>query len=215
MADTHTTLTQAGLLLCLISLLPAPLQAAGGGPSGGGKTEVLPMTKAAPAVVIIETAGSEMELRRQLRQKNRVNELTGASKIPFSQAPTGSFGFIAPQFLGIALVTQSPDLVLDRVAPGPNAYEVHKLADGSGMLVGFVRQDLISPLSPAERPKNIRVAIFSNIHGHASHIAAIPMTKLMVDRMPVRVDPNKPDSAVVLDMDLQSTANRRSVPGSQ
>lgn len=173
------------------------------------------MTKAAPAVVVIEGAESETELRQQLRQKNRVHELSGSGKVPFSQAPTGTFGFIAPQFLGIALVTQSPDLVLDRVAPAANAYEVHKLADGSGMLVGFVGQDLISPLRSAERPKNIRISLFSNIHDKASHIAAIPMIKLMVDRMPVRVDPKKTDSAVVLDMDLQSTANRRSVPGSQ
>ncbi len=173
------------------------------------------MTKAAPAVVVIESAESEAELRRQLRQKNHVHELGSSGKVPFSQAPTGTFGFITPQFLGIALVTQSPDLVLDSVAPGLNAYEVHKLADGSGMLVGFVGQDLISPLRSAERPKNIRISLFSNIHDKASHIAAIPMIKLMVDRMPVRVDPKKPDSAVVLDMDLQSTANRRSVPGSQ
>lgn len=214
MANTYTTLMQVGLLASLMGLLPASLQAAGG-PSGAGKTEVLPMTKAAPAVVVIEAADSEMELRRQLRQKNRVHELSGSGKVPFSQAPTGTFGFIAPQFLGIALVTQSPDLVLDAVAPAPNAYEVHKLADGSGMLVGFVGQDLISPLSAAERPKNIRISFFSNIHDKASHIAAIPMIKLMVDRMPIRVDPKKPDSAVVLDMDLQSTANRRSVPGSQ
>lgn len=217
MSETETKLAYGGLLcLLLISLLPAPLDAArGGSSSGGGKTEVLPMTKAAPAAVVIDTAGSEAELRRQLRQKNGVSELTGTGKVPFSQAPTGSFGFIAPQFLGMALVTQSPDMVLDPVAPVPNAYEVHKLADGSGMLVGFVSQDLVSPLTPAERPKNLRISLFSNPSGTAFHIAAVPMTKLAVDRMPVRVDSHKQDSVVVLNMDLQGTANRKSIPGSQ
>ena len=215
MTVTMTTLTQAGFLTCLVCLLPTPLQAEVRGPSPGGKTEVLPMTKAAPAVVVITATGSEMELRRQLRQTNGVTELTASGKVLFSQAPTGTFGFIAPQPLGLALVTQSPDLTLDPVAPGPSAYEVHKLADGSGMLVGFVGPELVAPLSSSERPKNLRIALFSTLHDKADHIAAIPLVKLMVDRMPMRADAKKPDSAVVLDMDLQSTANRRSVPGPQ
>jgi hypothetical protein len=210
-------LTLAGVFaLMLTSLLPATGEAARGDASRpGGKTEVLPMTTAAPAAVVIETTGSEAELRRQLREKNGVRELSGSSNVRFSQAPTGSFGFIAPQFLGMALVTQSPDLVLERVAPALNAYEVHKLPDGSGMLVGFIGQEAISPLIPAQRPKNVRIALFSNPSGKAAHIAAIPMIKLMVDRMPVRVEPQKQDGVVVLDMDLQSTANRKSIPGSQ
>ncbi|MEY4704510.1 MAG: hypothetical protein RL042_706, partial [Nitrospirota bacterium] len=127
--------------LFLMSLLPASLDAARGG--GGGKTEVLPVQTAAPAAVFIETTGSEMELRRQLRVKNGVSEL----KVPvpggrFSVAPTGSFGFVTPRLLGLALVTQSPDLPLEQTPPAANAFEIHKLADGSGMLVGFVEADL-------------------------------------------------------------------------
>jgi hypothetical protein len=205
----HHLLT--GIMLGLIALgaLPVPLDAA-----QGGKTEVLPVQKAAPAAVVIDTAGSEAELRRQLRAKDGVAELHTAT-VRFSQAPTGSFGFIAPQFLGMALVTQSPDLVLERVPPAANAYEIHKLADGSGMLVGFIGQELIAQVTPSNRLKNIRVALYSNPSEKAPHIAAVPLVKLMVDRMPVRLDPKKPDSAVMLDMDLQGTANRKSVPGAQ
>jgi hypothetical protein len=46
-------------------------------------------------------------------------------------------------------------------------------------------------------------------------IAALPLTKLMVDRMPARVEPKNADGPVVLEMDLQGTANRKSVPGLQ
>jgi hypothetical protein len=196
--------------LLLMSAPPTLLDAA----RGGGKTEVLPVQKAAPAAVVIDTVGNEQELRKQLRAKNGVAELA-APNARFSSAPTGSFGFIAPQFLGMALVTQSPDLVLERVQPAANAYEIHKLADGSGMLVGFIGSDLTAQVTPSNRPKNIRIALYSNPSEKAPHIAAVPLVKLVADRMPIRLDPKKTDSPVVLDMDLQGTANRKSVPGAQ
>ncbi|HEX5551564.1 MAG TPA: hypothetical protein VFX36_12050, partial [Nitrospira sp.] len=117
------------LLSLSLIVLSSPLHAA----RGGGKTEVMPMVKAAPAAVVIETTGNESDLRKQLRTKNGVAELE-AARVPFSQAPTGSYGFIAAQPLGMALVTQSPDLLLERIPPAANAYEIHKLADGSGLV---------------------------------------------------------------------------------
>ena len=194
------------LLLTLLSLVPASLNGA-----QGGKTEVFPVQKAAPAAVFIEAAGSEVELRRQLRVKNGVSELSSdTSVIRFSVAPTGSFGFITPKLLGLALITQSPDLPLEQMPPVSNAYEIHKLADGSGMLVGFVEANLKPQLTASQRPKNVRLGLYSNPSGKAPHIVAVPLVKLVVDRMPIRLDPKEPGSAVLLDMDLQSTANRTS-----
>ena len=167
--------------------------------------------KAAPAAVFIEPAGSEVELRRQLRAKNGVSELSSAtSVIPFSVAPTGSFGFITPKLLGLALITQSPDLPLEQMPPVSNAFEIHKLADGSGMLVGFVEANLKPQLTASQRPKNVRLGLYSNPSDKAPYIVAVPLVKLVVDRMPTRLDPKEPGSAVLLDMDLQSTANRTS-----
>ncbi len=203
-----------GLTFLLIASAPllssSPLQAA----RGGGKTEVLPVQKAAPAAVVIETAGTEQELRRQLRAKNGVTELS-TPKLPFSQAPVGSFGFIASQPLGMALVTQSPDLLIEKVAPGAHAFEVHKLADGSGLLVGFIAKDLAPQVTPATRLHTIRIALYSIPSEKTPYIAAVPLVKLMVDRMPVRLEPKKTDSPIMFDMDLQGTANRKSVPGTQ
>ena len=184
------------------------------GAQGAGKTEVMPMVKSAPTAVVIEAAGSEPDLRKQLRTKNRVVEL-GTTSVPFSQAPTGTYGFIAPQPLGLALVTQSPDLVLERSAPAANAYEIHKLADGSGMVVGFIEKALISQVTPENRPHHVRIALGSNRSDKTPYIAAVPLVKLMVDRMPVRLEPKNAEGPVVLEMDLQGTANRKSVPGAQ
>jgi hypothetical protein len=205
----------AGLLLT--AFLPADLIAARGGTGpGGGKTEVLPVQKAAPAVVIIDAPGSEADLRRQLRSKNGVAELgASTSKTMFSQAPTGTFGYILPKFLGLALVTQSPDLALDRVSPATNAYEVHKLADGSGLLVGFMGKDVLTQVAPSQRPKSVRIALHSNPSEKAPHIVAVPLVKLAADMMPLRIDPKNPDSPVVFEMDLQSSSTRASTQGGQ
>ncbi len=197
--------------LLLTGLLPISLDAA-----QRGKTEVLPVQKAAPAAVFIETAGSEADLRRQLRAKNGIVELgTSSPKVLFSQAPTGAFGFIMPNLLGLALVTRNPDLELERVAPAANAYEIHKLADGNGMLVGFVGRDLMDQVAPGQRPKNIRLVIHSNPSDQAPHIVAVPLVKLAADRMPIRLDPRNPDGPVMFHMDLQGSSSRPSTQGGQ
>ncbi len=194
------------LVLNLMMFLPASLDAA-----QGGKTEVLPVQKAAPATVFIETTGNEKELRQQLRAKNGVVELSSSTR--FSVAPTGSFGFIAPQSLGMAIVTQSPDLPLEGTPSTSNSFEIQKLADGSGMLVGFVEADLKPQLMPSHRPKNVRLALYSNPSDKAPHIVAVPLIKLLADRMPTKLDPKKPDGTVLFEVDLQSSANRKSSPG--
>jgi hypothetical protein len=194
------------LVLTLMSLIPVSLVGA-----QGGKTEVFPVQKAAPATVFIEASGSETDLRRQLRVRNSVSQLSSStSVIRFSVAPTRSFGFITPKLLGMALITQSPDLSIEQVPPVSNAFEIHKLADGSGMLVGFVDASLKPQLTASERPKNVRLGLYSNPTDKAPHIVAVPLVKLVVDRMPIRLNPKEPGSAVLLDMDLQGTSNRTS-----
>lgn len=197
-------------LLCLTfwCIFARPLLAA-----PAEKTEVFPVQKAAPTVIVIETAGTEGELRSHMRVKNKVAELsTGA--VRFSEAPIGSYGFIEPQSLGMALVTQTPDLVLKRVASTANAYEIHKVGGGGGLLVGFMDRETASQIAPTERPKNLRIALYSNSVDIAPIIVAVPLTKVMVDRMPIRLDSKKSDSPVILNMDLLTTANRKS-PGRQ
>lgn len=177
-----------------------------------GKTEVFPIQKAAPAAIVIEKAGTEDELRRQMRVKNDVAELT-TETIRLSEAPIGSFGFIAARSLGLVLVTQSADLVLERVASTSIAYEIHKIAGGNALLVGFMDKETASQIAPTERPKNLRIGLYSSPLEKAPVIVAVPLTKVMVDRMPVRLDPKKSDSPLMLDMDLLTTANRKSMVG--
>ncbi|MBX3235573.1 MAG: hypothetical protein KF814_05430 [Nitrospiraceae bacterium] len=178
---------------------------------GGGKTEVLPMQKAAPSVVTVDRQASEQELRKALREKNGVSELSGNGS--FSRAPIERFGFISARMLGMALVTQSPDLGLERVAQNSGMFEVHKLADGSGMVVGFVGRDNLAELTAAQRPKTLRLALHSSPTEKAPVIVAVPIVKLVADRMPFRFDPQKPDGPMVFDMDLQGSANRQKAQG--
>lgn len=200
-----TSRRPAAIVLAVLLQAGVP-QLSDGAP--GGKTEVLPMEKAAPAAVIIEAAGTEPELRRQMRSKNGVAELKSGA-VRFSLAPTGSYGFIAPKQLGLALVTQSPDLMLEQVSSSSGSYEIHKLGDGSGLLVGFVGNEVVPQIKPSERPKSVRLFLYSNSFSKATTIAAVPLTKLMVDQMPHRIEPKQPDGPVLLEMDLQGTANRK------
>ncbi len=200
-----TSRRPAAIVLAVLLQAGVP-QLSDGAP--GGKTEVLPMEKAAPAAVVIEAAGTEPELRRQMRSKNGVAELKSGA-VRFSLAPTGSYGFIAPKQLGLALVTQSPDLMLEQVSSSSGSYEIHKLGDGSGLLVGFVGNEVVAQIKPSERPKSVRLFLYSNSFSKATTIAAVPLTKLMVDQMPHRIEPKQPDGPVLLEMDLQGTANRK------
>lgn len=194
-------------VLMFLCVLEKPLFAAQSGP-----TEVFPVQKTAPVAVVIETVGSEAELRQQMRVKNHVAELSSGT-MRFSEAPLGSFGFIAPQSLGMTLVMQNPDLQLERVASTSNAYEIHKIADGNGLLVGFMTREAASQISPSERPKNLHIALYSNSVDDAPTIVAVPLNKLMVDRLPIRFDSKKSESPVILNMDLLTTANRKSTTG--
>jgi hypothetical protein len=191
------------VVIIVFGFLPHLLHAA-----PAGKTEVLPMQKASPAVVVIERSGGDPELRELMRAKNGVTELqVGTAR--FSEAPTGTYGFIIPKHLGLALITQSPDLMLERRRISSDAYEVHKLADGSGLLVGFLKKDLADQINVSERPKNVRIALYSNQSGKAPLIVAVPLEKLIVDQMPRRIESDNQNGSVVLEMDLQSTANRK------
>jgi len=199
----------AGLLLVLIlflSLVPTSLSLA-----QQGKTEVFPAEKAGPAVVFIETVGRETELRRQLRAKNGVSELSFSTPaFRFSAVPAGSYGFITPKYLGMALITRSPDLPFEAVSPTPNSFEIHKRADGSGMLVGFVDAQLKPQLTSSERTKNVRFELYSNPSDKAPHIVAVPLAKLLVERMPTRLNLKEPGSAALLEVELQGNTDSAS-----
>ena len=194
------------LVLTLMSLAQTSVSQA-----QGGKLEVSSLQKAAPSVVFIAKVGREAELRRQLRAKNGVSELSlSTPAFRFSVVPAGRYGFITPKFLGMALITKSPDLPFELVSPTPNAFEIHKLADGSGMLVGFVEAQVKLQLTSSERTKNVRFALYSNPSDKAPHIVAVLLAKLIVDRMPTRLNPKEPGSPVLLEVDLQSTTDSAS-----
>ncbi|MCP9449579.1 MAG: hypothetical protein NNA21_05900 [Nitrospira sp.] len=171
------------------------------------KKEVLGIHKTVPSIVLTDTTGKESDLRGILRDKNRVKELQ-VPIIRFSEAQPGSYGFIASRQLALALITQSPDLVLEKMAPTSDSYEIHKLADGSGMLVGFIEQAAASELIAERRGRSLRCALYSQPWDEAALIAAIPITKLIVDQWPHRADLRNSNSPMRLEMDVQSITSK-------
>jgi hypothetical protein len=83
------------------------------------------------------------------------------------------------------------------------------------MVVGFVGADLLPQLAPILRPKTVRIALYSNPSGKASHIVAVPLVKLASDRMPIWLDRKNPESAVKLEMDLLASVTRQPPQGPQ
>lgn len=172
------------------------------------KAEVFPIEKAAAMPVVVETTGSEQDLRAQMRKATQVNGLTvPVSK--FSEAAMHSYGFIPPQPLSMALVMRSPDLMIEQRPATPNSFEIHKVDDGNGLLVGFVAKEMLAQLTAAQRLHTIAVSLHSNPSDKAPYIVAVPLIKLVVDRMPTRLDPSRPDGTMVLTVDLQGTTNRK------
>ena len=201
---TGVLLLRAVLLVTTVLIISSPeIQA-----KQGGTTEVLPMQKAAPVAVVIDSIGQEQDLRKILRTKNKVEKLPNG-RMRFSEAPIGSYGFIAPSFLGMALATQSPDLLLEQVPSSASAYEIHKVEDGNGLVVGFLGKAEAEQIKPKDRFTTVRLSLHSNPIEAAPLIVAVPLVKLLADQMPRQVDRKKRDGPVLLEMDLQGTGNRK------
>jgi hypothetical protein len=78
-------------------------------------------------------------------------------------------------------------------------------------LVGFLGKEAVPLIKPRERSKKVRLSLYSNPAGKAPLIVAVSLAKLMVDQMPRRIEPNKPASPIMLEMDFQGTANRKAL----
>ncbi len=112
----------------------------------------------------------------------------------------------------MALITRSPDFSLEQAPQVSNAFEIHNLADGSGML-GDSWRHTSSFSRRRVSVRRISGGLYSNLSIKAPHIIVVPLAKLVVDRMPIRLDPKEPDSAVLIDIDLQGTAHVSSITG--
>jgi hypothetical protein len=71
-------------------------------------------------------------------------------------------------------------------------------------VVGFVEANLKAQLTASGGQKNVRIRLYSNPSIKVPYIVAVPLTKLAVDRMPIRLNPKEPGSAVLLEIDLPS-----------
>ncbi|MFO0774287.1 MAG: hypothetical protein U0172_06455 [Nitrospiraceae bacterium] len=213
--SVHLSIALISLCIALVTAASVtPAQAQGRrGPQG--KAEVLPMEKAAPMPVVVDRTGPEAELRAELRTRTAVSPL-GNPTSKFSEAPVNSYGFIPAQPLSLSLVMRSPDLMIEKTPSVPASFEIHKLDDGGGLVVGFVSKEMLAQLTPAQRLHPITVSLYTNPSDKAPYIVAVPLVKLVADRMPTKADPARADSAIVLTVDLQGTANRnKSLHGGQ
>jgi hypothetical protein len=109
--------------------------------------------------------------------------------------------------LGLALITRSLDLSLEQIPLVSHAFEIHKFADGSVMLVGFVEANVKLQVTASEKSKRFCFGLYANPSDKAPHIVAVLLGKLVVDRVPTWLNPKEPGRAVLLDINLQGSVN--------
>ncbi len=138
-------------------------------------------------VVISIAASSGLEARTTLRAQHGVR-LVEPSEEGFAvdQLPDGVFGF-----------TYSPAIAAPLFATHRyRTYEMHRLAGGDALILGFVSAAEAARLASATEP--IDIALFHDVDGAADTLIAVPYARIMQHRqiatpnqvsVPLRISP--------------------------
>jgi hypothetical protein len=131
---------------------------------------------AEPAKLLVAQVAKDI---RELRQQNHVFRLADSeSDKDFAEIPVNSYGFVG-----------SPELVYrsssDKYSVDANAdaldFEIQKLADGSGLLLGYVGPETFELLREGMRAKS-NFTLYSGAWKDAPNLVAIPISGLKYSR---------------------------------
>ena len=107
------------------------------------------------------------ELRKRIRAENALRGLrTEEEGWGIAKAPSGVFGFT------YAPGTETPLFVRRSY----HSFEVHKLADGSAQVIGYVTKDEAEALSKRD---SLDIRLYPDPHGDATELVVIAFDRLM------------------------------------
>jgi hypothetical protein len=112
-----------------------------------------------------------------LRKRHSVNPLPQVeSEKSFGEIPAHSYSFIS----GLEVVHDHPPNYM-RASGFSRDFEVHKLGDGTAMILGFVGAESLVRLQEG-MPQGADVSLYSGRWGDAPNIVAIPLSEIKCDR---------------------------------
>jgi hypothetical protein len=117
---------------------------------------------------------------RELRQQNRVTRIEQVeSGKTLEEIPVNSYGFAN----GLDFIFRRAFIELRQLRASRliRDFEVHKLADGSALIVGYVGKETLTRLREGLR-QGESVTLYSDSWKEASNLVAIPLTRLLCTR---------------------------------
>lgn len=110
------------------------------------------------------------QLKKNIRLTHNVRKLDITENgLPFNDAPRGVFGF----YYAFS-VLNSEYIKLNRINDDFTYFELHKLHDGTGEIIGFVSPDVASHLTREDRPAGYPVTLYNMKWPSATSIVSIP-----------------------------------------
>lgn len=166
-----------------------------------------PILTPAPTVALTPTVPPspaieqiDEELRQGMRQQHNVRRMEIIeNELKFSVSPRGIFGFAQESFL-----EDTSNLKLHRDFTYRGLYfEIHKMSDGKGHLVGFASPDIAVKLQREDCPSNFPITIYSCKWSGASNIISIPLSKIKSGYSGRDIKPDNNISVRALDVTLK------------
>lgn len=138
-------------------------------------------------VIVSTAASSGLEARQALRAAHRVRLVEPSEEgFGIDQLPDGVYGF-----------TYSPAIAAPLFATHRyRTYEMHRIAGGEALILGFVSAGEAERLRTATEP--IEISLFHDVNGDADTLIAVPYARIMHHRqiatpnqvsVPLRVAP--------------------------
>jgi hypothetical protein len=125
----------------------------------------------------VVTANDIAELRR-LDQVVRIREAESGKTL--SEIPPGSFGFTLDMELAERESALHSDINV-RSSELPSEFEIHKLRDGSAMLVVYVGPETLDRLREGTQP-GAPISLYTSSWNEAPAVVAIPLSQIKCTR---------------------------------
>ena len=136
-----------------------------------------PATPSAAPTFVSANGLNEEEQRQMIRQQHNVRRMEAVeNELKYSVAPRNIYGFTSSMRL-----YNPSGIILHRGFSHSQAFEIHKMNDGTGRLIGFVSTDVAVHIQRDNRPSEFPITIYNRKWSEAPTMAIIPTSYIKSD----------------------------------